>query len=119
MDYDNLLTKWFEGEVSEAENDFIFSTFIEKLRAGKELSKLEVEYLWNWGSITDSRVIDSYKHGYNFVEFIIEPMPNEFYSLTAINHDDYDMEYDAQVCPRVEKRQVMVERWVPVDENRT
>lgn len=117
MNYEELLEKICNREeITDEEYDFITEVFLNKLRAGEEISSEEISHLlfeYDW---VDRIPIEIARHGWVWCRFIIEICPGEYYAIEANYNDDCGIDYiDPQVCPRVEKRKILTEQWIERD----
>lgn len=118
-DYDELIERYGEGEeLTDEEYIYIEKILCDKVRKNESISHLEFEYLdecffYEYGDTTDE-----IKHGWVWKEIIFRLSENEFYSCCIAYHDDYGFDVDEiDDIYRVEKRNVVVQKWVPVEED--
>lgn len=114
MNYEELLEKICNREeITDEEYDFVTEVFLNKLRAGEEISSEEISHLlfeYDW---VDRIPIEIGRHGWVWCKFIIEICLGEYYRVEANYNDDCGIDYiDPQIVPRVEKRKVITEQWV-------
>ena len=117
--YDELIERYYDKEeLTDEEYAYVEKILLDKVRKGESVSHWEFEYLderffYEYGDITDEL-----RHGWVWREIILKFSENEFYSCNIAYHNDYGFDTDEidDFC-RVEKRNVVVQKWVPVEEN--
>lgn len=110
---DELIEQWNKGpDYAPEEYEFLENTLIEKMISGKSLSGEEFDILTE---------MEPYEHGdtrpecgYVWQEIIIE-YNDKFYLTEVETHDSWGWNLDDTFqFVEVEKKAVVVEKWVPV-----
>lgn len=122
MDYDEILDRFINNEeIDDEEWKFLCSKIEDKIKNGEYLETfenrilIEGEYV-RWSE--ETLVITTGRHGW-IEELLPIVIGDNYYGLYVWYHDDYGFDYESlgrQVLPKIEKRQVIVEKWVEVKE---
>lgn len=122
MDYDEILDRFINNEeIDDEEWKFLCSKIEDKIKNGEYLETfenkilIEGEYV-RWSE--ETLVITTGRHGW-IKELLPVLIGDNYYGLYVWYHDDYGIDYESlgrQVLPKIEKRQVIVEKWVEVEE---
>ena len=118
MNYDELIERLKNKEkITEEEWEYIYNHLNEKLKNQEEISEWEIRNIIYYGDFHVETVYgEPIKHGWFDATLIFSIDGETCYSFCGYYHDDYGFEdIYSQVCPRVEKRKVVIEQWVEVD----
>lgn len=121
MDYEEILDRFInDEEIGDEEWEFLCGKIEDKIKNGEFLEDFEIKVLSEGGYIRwseETSVITTGRHGW--IELLLPVViDNNYYGLYAWYHDDYGIDYEKlgiQILPKIEKKLVMVEKWVEVE----
>lgn len=115
MDYNEILERMADNEsITNEEWDFVIEKLKEKLANGKTITAYEIsDIILEAEVFMESTDIEPTRHGWYGSTEVFSLDGENYYSFVCWRHDDYGMDgIDDQVCPRMVKKQVLVEKWV-------
>lgn len=122
MDYEEILDRFInDEEINDEEWEFLCGEVEDKIKNREPLEDFEVKILSEGDYIrwSEETVIDTLgNHGW--IKLLLPVVIGDsYYGLYVWYHDDYGIDYESfgrQVLPKIEKKLVMVEKWVEVEE---
>ena len=121
MDYEEILDRFInDEEIDDEEWKFLCSKIENKIKNGEYLETFEIKVLSEGDYIRWSEetfVITTGRHGW-IEELLPVIIDDNYYGLYVWYHDDYGIDYESfgrQILPKIEKRKVIIEKWVEVE----
>ena len=108
---------WQSGRLTVKQVDLIHSFINEKLKNGIMLNGFDIMVVFD-SCNGDIEYIEDTAHGWWSINYIFTFDDLNYYRLQAYYHPEYGLSDDIedQICPRVHKKKVVVEKWVTEDE---
>lgn len=119
MNYDEIYERALEGEekVTDEEWGFIITEFQKKLERKEIITASEISNIILECANLDYDYGEPTRHGWISTTIIFTFDEENYYSFDCWWHDDYGIDgIDDQVCPKMIKKQVVVEKWVVAEE---
>lgn len=117
MNIKEIYEKWCdEEELTEEELEGVSAFIVTKLEHGQELSAADFNFILERWSYDEAEFVEEWSHGWLVYDYIITALNGKHYMFRAVHHDDYGFmdNLGDQICPEVEEREVMVKKWVEV-----
>ena len=114
MNYDEIFERMLDGEsITEEEWEFILSEVQKKLERKEVIHAQEITEVILECAELDYVYDEPARHGWISTKIIFTLDNKNYYSFDCWWHDDQGIDgVDDQVCPKMVKKQVMVEQWV-------
>lgn len=118
MNYDEIFERMLDGEsITNEEWEFILSEVQKKLERKETIRAQEITEVIRECADFEYIYGDPARHGWIDTKIIFTLDSENYYSFDCWWSDDYGIDgIDDQVCPKMVKKQVMVERWVEEEE---
>lgn len=114
MNYDEILERMNDESITDEEWNFVIEKLKEKLANGEIITANEISNIILEAEVfMESIDIEPTRHGWYCSTEVFSLDEENYYSFDCWRHDDYGMdEVDDQICPKMIKKQVLVEKWV-------
>lgn len=118
MNYDEIFERMLNREsITDEEWEFVLSEVQKKLERKEVICAQEITEVILECAELEYDYIEPTRHGWIYTTIIFTFDEENYYSFDCWWHDDHGIDgIDNQVCPRMVKKQVMVEKWVEVEE---
>ena len=121
MNYDEIMDRVSLGlgeeAITDEEWDFAVQHLQEKLANKEEITAHEINEIILECANLEYDYGEPTRHGWIYTTIIFTFDEKNYYSFDCWWHDDHGIDgIDNQVCPRMIKKPVMVEKWVEAEE---